>query len=262
MSYQKHLYAIMYPNFALVASQLEPADFGRYYSVGSARYYSGKMVFIEVDINFRHPYFPIDEYLEQTKEHPDGSPKMTKFISSYRVLEHLSMESLGSLYAANTTGEVLRIEPHAYAPQPTNSRIRIIQELNPHQLLIASTYDPVELGKYLTTPSPRGCPKLCFTEIDLDIDHFLTTWAENPFTAAPVPGIHPQKLATVLEALKADPQPRTKSIGIQSIFDRVSYLRLNGGFFVAGEDQLKHYPMPSSEVLQRDHYSWWKHSDT
>ena len=36
MSYQKHLYAIMYPNFALVASQLAPADFGRYYSLGSA----------------------------------------------------------------------------------------------------------------------------------------------------------------------------------------------------------------------------------
>ncbi len=263
MSYQKHLYAIMYPNFALVASQLEPADFGRYYSVGSARYYSGKMVFIEVDINYRNEYFAIDEYLEQTKEHADGTPKMTKFISSYRVLEHLSIESLGSLYAANVSGDVLRIDPKPYTPQPTNSRIQIVQELNPHQLLIASTYDPVALGQYLTTPgNPRGCPKLCFTQIDLDVDHFLTAWSENPFLAAPMPGVHPQKLATVLDALKADPQPRTKSIGIQSIFDRVSYLRLSGGFFVAGDNQLKHYPMPSHEELQRDNYSWWKHSDT
>lgn len=262
MSYQKHLYAIMYPNFALVASQLEPADFGRYYSVGSARYYSGKMIFIEVDINFRNENLPIDEYLEQTKEHPDGSPKMTKFISSYRVLEHLSVECLGALYAATVSGDVLCIQPQKFSPSPSNSRINIIQELNPVQMLVASSYDHAALGKYLTTPgNPRGCPKLFFTQIDLDVDKFLVDWKQNPFLAAPIPGVHPQKLATVLEALKADNQPRTKSIGIQSIFDRMSYSRISNGFFVVAGDELKFYPMPTQEVLQRDHYSWWKHSD-
>lgn len=262
MSYQKHLYAIMYPNFALVASQLEPADFGRYYSVGSARYYSGKMLFIEVDINYRNDYFATDKYLEQTVEHPDGSPKMTKFISSHRVLEHLSIEALGALYAVTVNGEVLKMEPKAYSPAPNNSRISIIQELNPIQLLVASSYDHPTLGKFLTTPgNPRGCPRLFFTQIDLDVDGFLADWQRNPFLAAPIPGVHPQKLAAVLEALKADPQARTKSIGIQSIFDRVSYSRICNGFFVADQTDLKHYPMPSQEELQRDHYSWWKHSD-
>ncbi|MBN9418352.1 MAG: hypothetical protein J0I12_23070 [Candidatus Eremiobacteraeota bacterium] len=262
MSYQKHLYAIMYPNFALVASQLEPADFGRYYSVGSARYYSGKMIFIEVDINYRNENLPIDEYLEQTKEHADGTPKMTKFISSYRVLEHLSVESLGALYAATVSGDVLCIQPQKFSPSPSNSRINIIQELNPVQMLVASSYDHAALGKYLTTPgNPRGCPKLFFTQIDLDVDKFLVDWKQNPFLAAPIPGVHPQKLATVLEALKADSLPRTKSIGIQSIFDRISYSRICNGFFVVAGDELKFYPMPSQEVLQRDHYSWWKHSD-
>ncbi len=262
MSYQKHLYAIMYPNFALVASQLEPADFGRYYSVGSARYYSGKMIFIEVDSNYRNENLPIDEYLDQTREHPDGSPKMTKFISSYRVLEHLSIESLGALYAATVTGDVLCIQPQKFSPNPSNSRINIIQELNPVQMLVASSYDQAALGKYLTTPgNPRGCPKLFFTQIDLDVDKFLADWKQNPFLAAPIPGVHPQKLATVLEALKADSQARTKSIGIQSIFDRMSYSRISNGFFVVAGDELKFYPMPSQEVLQRDHYSWWKHSD-
>lgn len=264
MKYQKHLYAIMHPNFALVASQLEPADFGRYYSVGSARYYSGKMLFIEVDINYRHPELPIDEYLEQTVEHPDGSPKMTKFISSYRVLEHLSMESLGALYCATVSGDVLRIDPLNYDPPSggTCSPICIIQELNPIQLLVASTYNHRELGRYLTTPgNPRGCPKLFFTQIDLDVDKFLQDWGQNPFLAAPIPGIHPQKLATTLDALKTDPSPRTKSIGIQSIFDRISYSRITNGFFVAEGDKLIHYPMPSQEVLRRDYYGWWKHSD-
>jgi hypothetical protein len=262
LSYQKHLYAIMHPNPALVASQLEPADFGRYYSVGSARYYSGKMLFIEVDINFRHEYFPIDEYLDQTVEHPDGSPKMTKFISSYRVLEHLAVESLGSLYAATVSGDVLRMDQQPWTPASNTHPISIIQELNPIHLLVASSYDHVELGRYLTTPgNPRGCPKLFFTQIDLDVNRFLTDWAQNPFLAAPIPGIHPQKLAQTLQSLKNDSTPRTKSIGIQSVFDRISYSRICNGFFLAAGQQLLYYPMPSQEVLRRDHYGWWKHSD-
>jgi len=174
----------------------------------------------------------------------------------------LSVECLGALYAATVSGDVLCIQPQKFSPSPSNSRINIIQELNPVQMLVASSYDHAALGKYLTTPgNPRGCPKLFFTQIDLDVDKFLVDWKQNPFLAAPIPGVHPQKLATVLEALKADNQPRTKSIGIQSIFDRMSYSRISNGFFVVAGDELKFYPMPTQEVLQRDHYSWWKHSD-
>lgn len=259
--YNKHLYAIMHPNFALVASQLGPEDFGRYYSVGSARYYSGKMLFIEVDATYRHEYFPIDEYLEQTVEHPDGSPKMTKFISSYRVLEHLDHSALGSLFCVTVNGEVLRVDQKNYQADARDTRVHIIQELNPIQLLVASSYDHRSLGEYLTTPgNPRGCPRLFFTEVDIDAAKFLEDWAQFPFRAAPIPGVHPQKLAQTLEALINDKEPRTKSIGIQSIFDRLTYARYKG-FFVSCGKELLHYPMPSQDVLQRDHYAWWKHSD-
>lgn len=259
--YQKHLYAIMYPNSALVASQLPPHEFGRYYSVGTARYYSGKMMFIEVDINFRNDYFPIDEYLDLTVEHEDGTPKMTKFIASYRVLEHLDFKSLGAMSLVTVNGEVLRIERQEYKPLPEPGRVRIIQELNPIQLLVASTYDQKELGKYLTTPNnPKGAPKLLFTQLDLNVEKFLADWKANPFLSPPIPGVHPQKLASTLEALLADGEPRTKSIGIQSVFDRVTYGGLRHGFFLAHGDDLLYYPMPSQDELQRDHYTWWKSS--
>jgi hypothetical protein len=263
LSYKKHLYAIVHPNYALVASQLEPEDFGRYYSVGTARYYSGKMVFVEVDINYRNSYFPIDEYLALTVEHADGTPKMTKFISSYRVLEHLTLDSLQDLFVVTTSGEVLRIGRKSFTEDHSAERVRIIQELNPISLLVASTYDPTSLGSYLTTPgNPRGCPTLFFTQIDLDVRKFLADWAKNPFMSAPIPGVHPQKLASVLEEMLKDPKPRTKSIGIQSIFDRISYSKLVQGFFVADGKSLLHYPMPSEESLKREHYTWWKHCDT
>jgi len=64
--FRKHLYVILFPNEALVASELGPEAFGRHYAVGSPRHFSGKVIFAEVDVNFRHPYFNIDAYLQQT----------------------------------------------------------------------------------------------------------------------------------------------------------------------------------------------------
>ncbi|MBI3926276.1 MAG: hypothetical protein HY319_12100 [Armatimonadetes bacterium] len=260
--YDKHLYAVMYPNHALIASQLVAEDFGRYYSVGTARYYTGKMIFIEVDIGFRNDYFEIDKYLELTVEHEDGSPKMTKFISSYRVLEHLALDAMGPLYAATPNGETLRIEPAEYDASRDAERIKIIQELNPIELLVATTFDHRAFGAYLTEPgNPKGSPRLFYTQIELNVEAFLKMWQENPFMAPPLPGVHPQKLQATLDELGSDPQPRTKSIGIQSVFDKMSYRNIRNGFFVVGEGKLKHYPLPSESELRRNHYDWWKSMD-
>ena len=69
--YKPHLYMICYPNAALVLSQLAPEEFGYRYNYGSANYYAGKLIFAEIDIHYRHPYFRIDETLENFKAHPD-----------------------------------------------------------------------------------------------------------------------------------------------------------------------------------------------
>src|SRR5512135_2455019 len=107
--YPKHLYMIVFPINALVASQLRPEDFAQHYAVGSAKHFRGKVIFAEVDVNFRHPYFEIDHYLSLTVPHPDGLPKKTKFISSYAVLEHVDLKSLRHLYLVTTNGKSLEI---------------------------------------------------------------------------------------------------------------------------------------------------------
>ena len=50
--FQKHLYMVLYPNEALIASELSPAEFGMHYAVGSPRHFIGKTVFAEIDIDF------------------------------------------------------------------------------------------------------------------------------------------------------------------------------------------------------------------
>ncbi len=55
-----HLYLSLLPE-ALVASMLEPEDFGVYYAVGSHKKLHGQAIFIEVDPDFRHEFFQIDD---------------------------------------------------------------------------------------------------------------------------------------------------------------------------------------------------------
>lgn len=260
--FKKHLYAIMHPNRALVASQLEPEEFGRQYSVGTKRYYQGKILFMEVDPDFRHEFFPIDEYLAQTVPHPDGSPKRTKIISSYRVLEHLDLAAVGSLYAVTVAGKTLKIEKAEYAGPDTDGEIRIIQEINPLQLLVATTRDHRSFGAQMTSGSnPKGAPTLFFTEIDLDVEGFLAEWQTNPFLPPPIPGVHPQKLSAALTFLKESSEYHTATIGLASVLDQVVYRSLKVGFFLSRGDQLNFYPFPSVEVLERDHFAWYRSTD-
>ncbi len=261
--YQKYLYAIMYPNPSLVASQLEPLEFGRQYSVGTKRFYQGKLLFIEVDPTFRNAYFPIDEYLEKTVAKPDGSPKRTKIISSYRVLEHLDLEALGALYAVTPSGQTLRIEKAEYVPIESEAgTIRLIQELNPLQLLVATTSDHKTFGAHLTAENnPKGAPKLFFTELDLDVEGFLKGWDLNPFLPPPIPGIHPQKLSVALKFLKSSAEYKTATLGLASVFDDVLYRGLKNGFFLAHGEKMNYYPFPSEAELKRDHFAWYRSTD-
>jgi len=55
-----HLYLSLFPE-ALIASMLSPEDFGTYYALGSAKKSRGQAIFFEVDPDYRHSHFKIDE---------------------------------------------------------------------------------------------------------------------------------------------------------------------------------------------------------
>ena len=77
-----HLYVIMWPNYALVASNLPPDEFGKHYTLGSSRYFHGQVVFAEIDPNYRHDFLKIDKYIGEVKPDASGTPKRTKFIAT------------------------------------------------------------------------------------------------------------------------------------------------------------------------------------
>lgn len=257
--YKKHLYMIVFPINALVASQLEPDKFGEHYTVGSAKHYSGKVIFAEIDINYRHEYFQIEKYLELTVPHSDGSPKKTKFICSYNVLEHVDLDAIQKLFLCTANGKVLPIEPAEYTAVNEPGLIRIYQEICPLETLVASTFDQREFGKFITTQTKsKGAPKMLFTQIEFNIEHFFEMNKDKEIFQAELHGINPYRLYDCLTEIKDKPQKLTKTISLGSLLRDISYKFLRHGFWFAEGDKLKFFPMPSINQLENEYYYWWK----
>ncbi len=258
--YQKHLYMIVFPTNALVASQLEPDRFGEHYTIGSAKHFSGKVIFAELDINFRNPHFEIEEYLEKTVPHSDGSPKKTKFISSYNVLEHVDLDAIKRLFLCTTNGKVLPIESAEYTAYNVPGLIRIYQEITPLETLVASNFDQREFGKFITTQTrSKGAPKILFTQVDFNIDHFFENNRNKEIFNIDLPGVNPYRFYDVITELSEKPAKLTKTVSLGSLLREISYKFLRHGFWFAEGDKILFFPMPTEIELENKYFYWWKY---
>jgi hypothetical protein len=254
-----HLYMVVFPINALIASQLDPYRFAEHYTIGSAKHYKGKVLFVEIDINFRNPYFNIDHYLSLTVPHPNGEPKKTKFISSYRVLEHVDLSTFKNLYLVTTNGKALEIKSEPYTAKNEPGLVRIYQEITPLTNLVASTLDQRHFGKYITSQThSKGCPKVCFTQYEFNVEEFLKTNKNRELMYSPIPETNAARLWDYLMELKQAPEKRTKTINLSSTLVESSYTIIRHGFWFVAGDEMVFYPMPTVEEMERDHFDWWR----
>jgi hypothetical protein len=259
--YPKHLYLILFPNEALVASQLTPEEFGQHYSIGSPRHFSGKVIFAEIDINFRHEYFRIDEYLRICESGIPGRPKRSKFVKSYRVLENIDFSALGKLYLVTTGGAVLGLEktepPVDYGD---TNRIRLYQEICPLRILVASVLDPRQFGHYITEETwSKGAPTIFFTQYDIDAEATVANKEVHAYNMGPLPNVNPTNLPTAVKELKEDPRKKTKTVNLNPNLDYVSYKVIKHGFWFSSGMEKVFYRMPSIDEIHEKHYDWWRH---
>jgi len=258
--YKKHLYMIVYPIKALVGSQLEPEQFGEYYTLGSAKHYSGKVIFAEINPEFRGEYFHIEKYWDQITEHETGEPKKTKFIKSYNVMEHMDLEAIQKLFLVTTNGKVLPIEAAEYTAVSQPGLIRIFQEITPLETLVASTKDQRAFGQFITHETySKGAPKICFTQIDFNIERFLEANKNREIFSTELPGVNPYRLFDCIMEMKEMPEKNTKTIQLGSLLKEISYKFLRHGFWFVGGDQMRFFPMPSISELENKYYYWWKY---
>lgn len=250
---------ICYPNSALVLSQLSPDDFGFRYNYGSASFYSGKLIFAEIDINYRHPYFQIDDALERLRAHKDGRPKATKYISSYRVLEHIDIDAIQTLYIANADGASYPLPPGDFKHLPGGNDLRVFAELTPLSMLTLAKYGMVEFGRWFTDPAnPLSVPRLMFLQVTLDIDTFLHDFETNPFITPPLEGVHPSKLRDAILDLRKREDKFIKGITLDTAFTKESYRKIRHGFMVVDQHKQKFFPMPPMNEIEKNDFRFWK----
>ncbi|NLT65878.1 MAG: hypothetical protein GXX84_04670 [Acidobacteria bacterium] len=255
--FAKHLYLILFPNEALVASQLTPEEFGKHYAIGSPRHFTGKVLFVEVDVSFRHPYLKIDEYLKITESPVPDRPKRTKFVKSYRVLEHVDFSALQSLYLVTTGGGVLALQRSEEPAEIEEEKgVHLYQEICPLRILVASSLSPRQFGRYITGETwSKGAPKIFFTKYDIDVE---ATVAGHELRAYTLPNVNPTNLPTALRELKEDPSKRTKTVSLNPNLDYMSYKAIKHGFWFSGEEGTVFYRMPGMEELREKHNAWWR----
>src|SRR5690606_13556417 len=143
-----HLYLSLIPE-ALIASMLPPEEFAVYYTVGYTKRRRGQAMFVELDPNFRHDFFRIEEGIARCVPHEDGRPKKSVYIATYRVLEHSPLTDVNTLYLVTRYGQSLRLSRSDDYVQGQNG-LYMYQEIAPVSPLVVSSLDPVDFYRFLT----------------------------------------------------------------------------------------------------------------
>jgi hypothetical protein len=258
MNYKNRLYMVLHPNDSLIASQLEPEQFAQHYTTGSSRHYSGKLIFAEVDVNYRNDYFNIENILKELKPHTDGRPKSTKFIESYRVLEHVDLSAIGTLYLSTEEGHCIGLERGTHS-SPHAEGIRIYAEIEPMHMLVMSKLSPPEFGAEITNPGHgKSAPKQFYSQLNIDILEFIEEFEHNPFRPSPVAALHPSTIRDAFLELKSNPEKNSKGLALDSNLDNISYRQLKHGFTFSTKGDSIFYPLPNSRDIEAKSLKFWR----
>ena len=247
-----HLYLSMIPE-ALIASMLTPEEFGVYYAVGSSKKSRGQAIFFELDPDFRHDYFRIDEGVRRCMPHEDGTPKASIYISVYGVLEHVPLDVIQKLYLVTKDGRVLGLESSDDIPEEAEG-LHLYQEIAPVHPLVVSSLGPRAFYE-LIVKSPTSLlslPAICFAELRLG------ELAADPARGA-VRDLPYSDIAHLRQCLI---DLKTKTVHTKMV-NRVQpasfpYRTVKSGVYVGNVDQCRYFPLPSQEELRAKHYRWWR----
>ncbi len=249
-----YLYASLIPQ-ALIASMLDPWEFGRYYAVGTMARSRGVAVFFGVDPEkVPTDEFPLHLIGERCVAKPDGSPKRSVYLSIYRVLSRIPLEALGRLYLVTRDGQTLELDRAAYVPEPER-QVHLYQEFCPISPMVASRLEPRDFCRSITDPSrPVHVPRIVFSQLHL---RGLATDPEHG-EARDLPYPNMEHLRDVLASLLAPGGKESKLVLRELVDEGVFYRTIRGGFYVGDQQDFAFYRFPSVEELETHHYVWWR----
>lgn len=249
-----HLYVSMIPE-ALIVSQLDPVEFGQYYATGYRRRSKGQAIFAELDPGFRADFFDLDTAIAQCVPHPDGRPKNSVYVSTYRVLEHVPVSALGQLHLTTAYGATLSLNRSSDAP-PETPGLHLYKEFAPVNSLVASSAPPRGFYESITIAPSKlvQFPALCFAELDIGE---LATDPKN----GRVGDLPYENFPHLRESLQSVTEPGkvTKIVERTPVFEfPYRTIKPGSGIFIGNGPELAFYAMPSIPDLRDQHPLWWR----
>lgn len=240
---------------ALVASHLEPEDFGVYMAVGTKKNSSGRVIFFEIDpaVRTESNAFALDDIEQRCAPHPDGSPKRSKYVSVYRTMEHLPLHLYRNLYLTTQDGRVLTLEESAdHPPELEETGPNLYQELCPLTPLVVSDLAPRSFISSLTDPkNPVSAPRLFFADLRLDRD-------ASGRLAPYLPYSEPLHIADCVREVEEESRVKSmKTVNRTPGMDGF-YRLIRRGFFVGDQTGMKFYRFPSMEQFEDEYHIWWR----
>ena len=246
-----HLYMLCYRFEALVASHLEPEAFGRYMAVGTQKNVRGNVLFFEIDSSLKSPFFKLDDLERRCAPHVDGSPKRSKYLSIYRVLEHLDLSAFGKLYLGTADGRVMSLDPSPYNENEDGVGLNLYEELCPVYPLVVSALAPAGFTKFMTDPgNPVSVPRLFFVDMLLDRD-------ESGHLAGYLPYPDPQHIVDCIHDLERGGDKKTKTVSRNPRLHGF-FRTIRRGFFLGDQSGLKFYQFPDRRTLEVEYAKWWR----
>jgi hypothetical protein len=244
-----HFYLSISPIEALIASQLDPEQFGQYMAIGAGNGSYERIMFAEIDGGFGD-HFDWQYAAERCVAHTSGEPKHSLWMSVYRVLEHVPLDRLQQLYLTTKDGRSLPLDPTTVPPAGRRS-FYVYQELAPLTPLVVSSLPPAEFGRYLTSPDQHvSVPTVVFT--DLKVVDF-----DNPEITGNIGGAYDHNLehlrACVGAVLNDGGKPNKN---VERSVASFSYQIIGDGIYIGNGDNLVFYPMPDSATIRQNHYDW------
>lgn len=246
-----HLYFMCYQTEALVASHLTAEEFGAYMAVGTRKHTSGNVIFFEVDPAAAAKSLPVAAEIDaRCQPHPDGSPRHSKYLSIYRVLEHLPLESLGKLYLVTRDGRVLGLDGQSYSAEKEQRGPNLYTELCPVTPRVVSFLPPGRFAKFITDPAnPVNVPRIFFADLLLDRE-------SDGRLAGYLPYMNPEHIVDCInDVAVAEKAAKTVERNPKLI---AFYRTIRRGFFVGDQTGVKLYPYPSTDELDEKHHLWWR----
>jgi hypothetical protein len=126
-------------------------------------------------------------------------------------------------------------------------------------MLVLSRMDFVGFGQFLTDPAnPIGAPRFFYTQVELDLNGFLTEYEANPFMQPPLHNLHPEILASAIRELRTVRSKSNKGLSLNANLDDLSYRRIARGFMFAGRGESRYYPMPAGADIEKANLKFFR----